>query len=472
MTTVSLNYKPRIWFTPFHERSTRFAVIVAHRRCGKTEACLAELAIRALNTRKRYARYAYLAPFKSQGVTVAWDRLQRILGNELIKLCKLSQSEKSILLPNGSKIFIIGADNFDAIRGNYFDGVILDEVGDMHPDAWPQVILPALADREGWAVFIGTPKGKNFFYEQYLKATRNDDGNWFSLTLPVSLTHLIPEYELEVQRGELDEDEYMQEYECSFDAALKGSYWSKQLVAAEAEGRIGPLVHVKNAPVDLAFDLGWDDSTAVWFFQVVNGQWDVLHYYETNGQSIAEIVSDLKQIAKTHQYKFGTWWVPHDAKAHSVQTGKTMIQQMVRLGAKPRLVPRTGDDSKGLQQGIQAVRASIPKLRLDNRREHCFDGLEALKAYKKKWSDKLQTFSNQPEHDWSSHAADAFRYMCLAVRDKDIADSKKVEEHVETPQEAFSAWHSRSRINSVQVTAPTLDELWKRQERKSRYVRI
>lgn len=463
---VSINYRPRKFFVDFHARRTRFAVIVAHRRCGKTEACLGEMVIRALSTKKPYARYAYIAPFKGQGVSVAWDRLQRIIGNDLIKLCTVSKSEKSISLPNGAKLFIIGADNYDALRGNYFDGVILDEVGDMHPEAWTLVILPALAEREGWAVFIGTPKGKNFFWKQYEKARFNEDGNWFCLCLPLSLTRLLSQAEIDLQKDQLDEDEYNQEYECSFDAALKGAYWSKQLIAAKEEGRMGPIQHNKIMPVHTAWDLGYSDSTAIWFFQVVNGQWDVLHYFEGAGLAIFEIWAEIQTICRTYGYKLGTCWLPHDAGHHSLQTGKTMFQQLHALGAKVKRVP-----DEGLQTGIQAVRASIPKMRIDDSREHCYDAVEALKAYTKKWSEKLGTFSNQPVHDAASHPADAFRYMCLAVRDQDIAASALIQAAPITSVQAFDQWQAQTSINTASTNRPTLDELFAMQPSR-RYERI
>lgn len=466
MSGLTLNYSPRQFFTPFHQRNNRFAVIVAHRRCGKTEACLAELVIRALSTNNRASRYAYIAPFKSQAVEVAWDRLLHIIGVGLIKHCTVSRSNKSIVLPNGAKIQLIGADNYEAIRGNGFDGIIMDEVGDMHPEVWSLVILPALSNRGGWAVFIGTPKGKNFFWTQYEKARRNEDGNWFCLNLPISKTNFLPAEELAIMRGELDEDEYNQEFECSFDAALKGAYWSKQLNAIKDLGQMGPLTANKIMPVQTAWDLGWSDSTSIWFFQVVNGQWDVLHYWEGSGLAIHEIWKEVTDIAKKYNWRLGNCWLPHDAGHHSLQTGKTMFQQLSSLGAKMKRVP-----DEGLQTGIQAVRASIPKMRIDDTDEHCYDAVEALKSYTKKWSEKLQTFSNQPLHDAASHAADAFRYMCLAVRDSDIVNScKKVQEATKTVMLPDGTTRQEP-LNTPVRNGPTLDQLFAARPKRN-YIRI
>src|SRR5437868_463060 len=345
--SVHLPYNPREQFLPFHLRTQRWALIVAHRRAGKTEACLAELVERALRSQIPNAFYAYVGPWAGQSVQVAWERLKRMLGTKLIMRCKVKETNASIKLPNGSTIRIFGADNHDSLRGNYFDGVILDEVADMHPDVWKLVIRPALMDRKGWAVFIGTPKGHNFFYEQREKARKHTD-KWLYLELKASETGLLSDAELADTRDELDDDEYAQEMECSFDAAIKGSYYGKLLTKAEEEGRLQPFDHVRSAPVHAAFDLGWSDSTSAWFYQVVNGRLDVIGYYEVNGLSIPLIVEEIKEKYSENGWKMGEWWMPHDAAAKSLQTGKSILEQLRGLGVSPRKVT-----SIEVQHGIQ-----------------------------------------------------------------------------------------------------------------------
>lgn len=417
-TTFELPYLPRQHFIPFHARKEKLALIVAHRRCGKTEACLAELITRALKTKKENAFFGYVGPFAGQAVTVAWDRLKRMLGNDFIKECVVREGEHAILLPNGAKIRLFGADNYNALRGLYWDGVILDEVADMHPDVWTQAIYPALKDRDGWAVFIGTPKGtSNFFYKQREKARINKSGRWFYLFLPNSVTGYLSPQAVEELREELDEDEFLQEVECSFEAAVKGAYYGKLLEKAREEGRLEPFKFVKGAPVHAAFDLGWSDATAAWFYQVINGRVDVLGYYEVNGLAIPDIVSEVKAKYKSAGWKVGDWWLPHDAAAKSLQTGKSIIEQMWGLGINPHKVANIE-----VQQGIQAVRKTLPACRIDG--AACYSGLEALKSYQKKWSGKLGTFSRAPLHDWASHGSDAFRYLCLAISDQDLQSSE------------------------------------------------
>jgi len=182
--------------------------------------------------------------------------------------------------------------------------------------------------------------------------------------------------------------------------------------------------------------------------------------------SIPEIWKEVQKICKDYQYKMGDVWLPHDAGHHSLQTGKTMFQQLYALGARVKRVP-----DEGLQTGIQAVRASIPKMRIDDSREHCYEAVELLKAYTKKWSEKLGTFSNQPLHDHTSHAADAFRYMCLSVRDKDIAKSGTIMHQSDSPGHPGYASSQARSLNTVESPRPTLDDLFARQP-KSRYIRI
>ena len=162
MTDIVLPYEPRPHFIPFHQRSARWAAIVAHRRCGKTVGCINDTIAKALYNRKKNPRYGYIAPTYRQAKEIAWQYLKDD-ARPVVK--KIREAELSIELINGAKVSLFGADNPDSLRGLYFDGVILDEFGDMRPSLWGEVILPTLVDRKGWAVFIGTPKGKNHFYD-------------------------------------------------------------------------------------------------------------------------------------------------------------------------------------------------------------------------------------------------------------------------------------------------------------------
>lgn len=453
---VKHKYIPRAAAAAFHARNKRFSVIVAHRRWGKTVMVVHDMVVRALRTQKRNAFYAYLAPYFGQAKQAAWTYLKDAIRE--IPGARVMESETTALLPNGSKIRIFGADNADAFRGLYFDGIVLDEFGDMAGRVWTEVIRPALADRQGWAVFIGTPRGKNKFFEMRERAKENKTGTWFYLEIKASESGVLPQSELDASKEEMDEDEYQQEYECSFDASIKGAYYGPQFQEIAKRGGLCVFDHVAAAPVHLAFDLGYSDSTVAWFFQVVNGRLDVVDHYEVNGLSIQEIAGEIEARAATEGYKLGNWWLPHDAEHKSIQTGKTVIDQLVAHGI-PRQNLRKVPDEK-VYQGIQAVRKTLPHMRIHSTK--CYGGVEALKSYSKKWNAKSQTFSREPNHDWASHSADAMRYLCLVVRDDEIERTAPREEVAVTAEAAKYVWESTRQVNTTPRATYEfcLDDIW------------
>ena len=207
---INVYYKPRKAFLDFHQRMQRWACIVFHRRGGKTVACVNDIHTRALYTQKKNARYAYIAPFYRQAKDVAWMYLKEATMDSAVKV---KESELSVELFNGAKISLYGADNPDALRGIYLDGVVLDEFGDCRPALWAEVILPTLTDRKGWATFIGTPKGKNHFYQIREMARKNQE-DWFYMSVKASESSILPATELAMVRELMSDAQYAQEYEC------------------------------------------------------------------------------------------------------------------------------------------------------------------------------------------------------------------------------------------------------------------
>jgi phage terminase large subunit len=317
---------------------------------------------------------------------------------------QINESELRVDFPSGARIRLYGADNYDRMRGIYLDGVILDEAADFDPRAWPEVLRPALSDRQGWATFIGTPKGRNFFWEVWEGAQNNPD--WFALMLRASETGIVNPDELADARSMMTPEQYAQEYECSFDAAILGAYFGKEIADAEAAGRIGEVPYDPAIPVHTAFDLGIGDSTAIWFWQVGPEGVRVIDSYENHGQNLAHYVAELK----ARPYTYGNDYVPHDAKVRDLSTGRTRVETLIQLGRKPVVVP----DQK-LMDGINAVRVSFPRIRIDAGK--CKFGLEALRQYRTEYDEKAKVFKNTPKHDWTSHYADAFRYMATAWRE-------------------------------------------------------
>lgn len=400
----SVDYSPRPQFLPFHVRAQRWAVIVAHRRAGKTVACVAELITRALATSKTNARYAYIAPYREQAKTVAWAYLKQYAEPvTLDPLSEFRESDLSVKLHNGSVIRLFGADNPNSLRGMYLDGVVLDEYADMRPALWGEVIRPALSDRKGWAVFIGTPRGRNAFYEIWDRAQK--DREWFSLLLKASETGILPADELADARKTMTENQYEQEYECSFDAAVIGAIFAKELLHARARGQIGTVPYDPHRLVNTAWDIGVGDATAIWFWQSINGECRIIDYYEAEGEPITYYM----QVLKARGYKYDTLWMPHDAKHRNIVTGTSAVDMLKQNGFRVRDVPMLS-----LEDGINAARLAFGRIKIDQ--ERCKAGLEALQAYRWSWNDRLGEAKTAPIHDWSSHGADAFRYLATALK--------------------------------------------------------
>ena len=400
---VILPYSPRAAFMPFHLRTERWSCLLAHRRAGKTVAAINDLIKRAITEGGWGAQYAYIAPFRSQAKRVAWDYLKHYAA-PITKTT--NESDLAVELVNGAKIMLFGADNADAMRGMGFNGVYMDEYGDFRPSVFGNIVRPCLSDRLGWGVFGGTPKGKNQFHDIYKVSQVTPD--WFLLRLPASISKLLPDSELQDARRMLSEDQYDQEYECSFDASLLGAYYGQEMRLADDEGRICELPFEPDSPVFSAWDLGYRDDTAIWFYQVVRGEIRVMDYYAVSGASIEEISNAV--IAKG--YRYTRHYLPHDARAKTLASGgKSIVEQLAaHLGGMSKLaiVPEIG-----VQDGIQAVRMILPICYFD---PSCDEGLEALRQYQREYDEDKKTFRQTPRHDWCSHPADAFRMLAVAYR--------------------------------------------------------
>lgn len=397
MSEVTLEYDPRPFFIPFHQRTKRWSSIVAHRRCGKTVSCINDTVVRAIYNRKKHPRYGYIAPTYRQGKEIAWLYLKDA-ARPLIK--KIKESELSVELVNGAKITIFGADNPDSLRGLYFDGVILDEYGDMRPSLWGEVILPTLVDRRGWAVFIGTPKGMNHFYDIHQRSQEDDD--WFSLTLPISETGLFTDEETEQFRKQMSDEQYRQEFMCDFTAAITGAYYAKLL----EEPQDGPGWD-DSMPVYVSTDLGYTDSTALWFWQEYADGPNIIDYEEADNQALAYYFDLLRYKG----YDYDTIWLPHDAMAKSLQTGRSTIEQFLAEEFPVRIAPRLA-----VQHGIDAVRSILPITRWNLENDRVKWGLNAMRSYRRQYNEIKKIYMDAPLHDWTSHCADAFRGLSLVCK--------------------------------------------------------
>ena len=409
---IELDYKPRDVFLDFHERQERWSIVVAHRRCGKTVACINDLIYKALMEGKEDGRYAYVAPYYSQAKNIAWDYLQRFAQPVL---SKANQSELWVELITGARIRLFGADNPDALRGLYLDGIVLDEYADMRsPRIWGEIIRPLLADRLGWAVFIGTPKGHNSFWDVYSNALNNPE--WYVKTLRASQTELIPASELADAAKMMSQDQYLQEFECDFESAILGAFYGKEMRALTDSGRITNVEHDSLFPVHTAWDLGYSDDTSIWWYQVVHGEIRLLDYHSSNGQPIAFYTGLIQAKEREYGYNYGIHWLPHDARAKTLASnGKSIIEQLsVKIPLeKMKIVP-----SLSLQDGIQASRLALMRAWFDTK---CDDGIECLRQYQREYDEDKKVFRDKPRHDWTSHGADAFRMLSIAWREEEKA---------------------------------------------------
>jgi len=351
--------------------------------------------------------FGYVAPYRSQAKSVVWDYLKNFAQPIILDS---NEAELTVTLMNGAKIRLFGADNADAMRGLGFDGIYLDEYGDFKPSVWGNVIRPALSDKQGWCVFGGTPKGKNQFWNIY-ETARLNPAEWFLLRLPASSSGLLPPSELKAARAQLTDDQYLQEMETSFEASIVGSFFGTELREAEEQGRITNIAVDPVVPVHTAWDLGYRDDTAIWWYQVVRGEIHVIDFYSVSGANIEE----LAQVITDRGYRYGKHYLPHDAKAKTLASGgKSIIEQLAQhlgLGTLS-IVP-----DLSVQDGIQAVRKMIPTTWFDNK---CYEGIEALKQYQREYDEDKKAFRQTPRHDWTSHPADAFRMMAIAWKQEPV----------------------------------------------------
>ena len=404
MTLHVIPYKPRPAFAPFHSRTKRWSCLVAHRRAGKTVAAINDLIRAAVTSKSPMPQFAYIAPFRSQAKSVAWDYLKHFSATAA---ASTNESELTVDMINGSKVRLFGADNADAMRGLGFDGIFMDEYGDFKPSVWGNVIRPSLSDRQGWAVFGGTPKGKNQFWDIKQTAARLRD-EWFLLELPASKSGLLPDGELSAARAQLSKDQYDQEYECSFEASILGAFYGVEMREAAEQGRICRVDYQPEVPVHTAWDLGYRDDTAIWFYQVIRGEIHIIDFYAVSGANIAELAA----VITSKPYKYGKHYLPHDARAKTLAAqGKSIIEQMAEyLGINNlSIVP-----DLSVQDGIQAVRQMLPNTWFDA--ERCDEGMEALRQYQREYDEDKKAFRQTPRHDWCSHPADAMRMLAIVWR--------------------------------------------------------
>ncbi len=396
---IVIPYTPRVLQAKLHNELSRFNVVVCHRRFGKTVFAINQMiksAIQDLQEGKKAPRYAYLAPLFKQAKTVAWDELKRLLYD--FPDVKFNEAELRADFM-GARIQLYGADNPDTLRGIYLDGVILDEYAQMNPKMYSEVIRPALSDRKGWGIFIGTPKGKNEFYDIYHTAVEKK--GWKRFLFKASETGILDDEELEMAQQDMAESEFEQEYECSWSAALRGAYYAKEMEAAYDEERIGKVPYDPSKQVITAWDLGVSDSTSIWFAQYDGKSINLIDYYENSGEGLPHYIDLLNQKG----YNYGAHIAPHDIVVREFSTGKSRKDLAYSLGIEFQVAPKLK-----VMDGIDTVRTTLNRCWFNE--VTCQKGIDALLQYRSSYNDKKKIWSQKPVHDWTSHASDSFRYLC------------------------------------------------------------
>lgn len=424
--TLPYRWEPRSYQRPLwaylRDGGTR-AVVCAHRRWGKDDLCLHHTACAA---HERIGNYAHMLPEYAQGRKAIWDAVNPHSGvrriDEAFPLLlreNTNDQEMKIRLKCGSTWQVTGSDNYNSLMGTSLAGIVKSEEALSNPSAWGY-LSPILRENGGWCIFISTPRGHNHF-EALLKTARRE-ASWYADVSPASETDVFTQGELDDELRQLQDlhgeaygrSLWMQEYFCSFDAAIPGSIWGDAIEKAQTEGRILDFPLDPKIPVDTGWDLGRTDDTAIWFRQICGRDLNVVDHHSSNGKDIPFYVDLLLDKAKTHDLTYGTHWLPHDARPRTLAAGGKSILQQFQDAAhvNPRLgrfaiVPRLD-----VQEGIQAARKTLPYCRFHQTR--CEKGLTSLRQYHRAWDDDKKMFLDHPEHDWASHDADAFRSLALS----------------------------------------------------------
>lgn len=571
VSVIDTGYRPRAQQDTVHRSPRRFRVVLGHRRIGKTHLGLNELVDKGLRNMRKNPQYAYIAPTYGQAKRIAWDPLKDYTKN--IPGVEVNESELRVDIPrpfqkDRIRIMLLGAENPASILGMYLDGVVFDEYGDMNAIVWTQVVRPLLSDRLGWAMFIGTPKGQNHFFDLYEYAKSADD--WEAFIFKASETGIIPKAELEQNRAIMSESEYMQEFECfvpgtlvatskgsvkiedlrvgdvalthrnrfhiitrtmskdyngkllkinhygtsepllvtkehpflvytrkgqkrewvkaedlnntmylvtpklskkmpkvnhsslkqvfptkfgianriisikeqeycgkvhnisvkqdesyvaggvavhncSFAAALVGAYYGREMEWLEQNGKISTVPVDPSLSVWTAWDLGIDDTTAIWFVQIHGREIRVVDYLENSGAGLDYYVKELRR----RDYTYDGHILPHDVKVRELSDGKSRLEKLGSMGIRNiKVAPKLS-----VADGIEAVRTMLKKCWFDI--SSCERGIKALRNYERKYDARNKIFQQTPLHNWASHGADAFRTLAVGLREDMPSDLDK-----------------------------------------------
>lgn len=423
---IKIPYSPRNWAKIFHNSTKRWLVLVLHRRAGKTTAILNHLQRDAVRTAK--SQYAFIAPTYKQAKRIAWEILKDISRD--IPGCEPNEAELTLKYPNGSKIFLAGSENVDALRGIPLWGGGQDESSQQPSNLFTEVISKCLADHLGYWIWSGTPRGKNQFYRTYQVALQNP--NEYTVVFKTIDNSLSEEVGLTIQNlgkaleddkrlvalGEMTQEEFDQEWYCSFEASIKGAYYSKQISEARKAGRIKLVPYDPVLLVHTVWDLGVGKNLAIGFYQKIGREVHMIDYWQ--GDEKDGIPQAVKSI-REKPFIYGKHFAPHDVRAVEQGTGKTKLETASKLGIDFDVVRDIGVDN-----GINAGRLMFSRLWINE--STCSYWLDAISQYRQEWDEKRGMFIEKPYHDWTSHPADIHRYASI-VEDQMSNDTPVVQKY-------------------------------------------
>jgi hypothetical protein len=357
----------------------------------------------ALMSKLKNPRFAYIAPTFKQAKSIAWDYMKQFTAK--IPNTKFNETELRVDLPNGSRITLLGAENSDGLRGIYLDGCVIDEYANIDGKLFAEIIRPALSDRKGYCVFIGTPAGmNNNFYDLYQHANGAED--WFNYKAKASDTKIVDPEELEKAKEVMGEKKYLQEFECDWIANIEGAIYGEEVAKIEDKNQIARVPYDPTLPVSTSWDLGVADHSSIIFFQQKGTGIQIIDYHEERGHGLPHYIQMLNE--KPYVYK--DHYAPHDIDVQEFGNGKTRREIAYQLGVRFKVVPKLP-----VEEGIHAVTMLLPRCWIDV--DHCKNLIDALRHYHRKYIDKNRMFRSKPVHDWSSHACDAMRYLAVGLQE-------------------------------------------------------
>jgi phage terminase large subunit len=456
--TIPNNWQPRIYQKPFWcalEAGKRRAIEIAHRRWGKDDVALHWTATRMA---QKAGTYWHMLPKANQARKAIWDAINPRTGKRRIdeafpiEIWDVRRDTDMFLRSStlNSSWQVVGSDNFDGLIGSPPIGVVFSEWALADPSAWGY-IAPILEENGGWAIFITTIRGKNHAYRMYKMALK--DPAWYADLQTVEDTKAISAASIEAARREYHalygkeagDALINQEYYCDAEAPILGAIYGKWIADARRDGRVRSGLYDPELPVYTAWDLGYDDSTAVWFWQLAKGEIRLIDYYEAHGQDVRHYMEQLMgyEIEVTERdpatgkilrwikgqalpnaihrskYRYSKHYAPHDAANKLLAAGgRSIVQQAFEFGVKLHVVAATSQ-----QNGINAARKALEITWIDE--GMCEKGLEGLTQYQFEYDEDNKTFRSTPLHNWASHPSDAYEIIGQVWRNPVISEEEE-----------------------------------------------